>query len=314
MIKKIFDKIKKNKHISETHSSSLVEISWRDVVRECYDTGLNHVYAIIRVVYSDNKEQRAVILKRADGLFSVVYEDLYPYSDDELKYISAGLHGYWRPALHASKSIFDTEESAINAVYSEPSFKYNKSIVWNGRLFCIDTESLYWIKNDEVDDPNDLCLHGHVVAKIGEEFFEYDATVSATGMYLLRTLTENHIIHEDQAMLPCCGHFMIANEDCSSVDIAGCPNGVDWTVLHNVDQIKIITETGNETLVDANAYGDEVYAFTRKIVDFYHNSLPKNIPEQDAFSQKGYIAFWNEWHRRSIDYFHKGRTKEILKS
>lgn len=71
-------------------------------------------------------------------------------------------------------------------------------------VFKIMVENLEWI-NEEKDDPNDLCLHGDAVAKIGEEIFEYSATVSATALYLLKTLTQDHIINEENQMLPAAG-------------------------------------------------------------------------------------------------------------
>ena len=74
--------------------------------------------------------------------------------------------------------------------------------------FMIDTTKLYWI-DGSADDPEDLCLHGHAIADFGEERLEYDCTVSATALYLLKTLTEDHIIYEDKQLLPCCGHFYV---------------------------------------------------------------------------------------------------------
>ena len=56
--------------------------------------------------------------------------------------------------------------------------------------FQIDTTDLYWI-DGSMDNPEDLCLHGHVITYIGEEKLEYDCTVSATALYLLKTLTED---------------------------------------------------------------------------------------------------------------------------
>ena len=99
-------------------------------------------------------------------------------------------------------------------------------------------------------------------------------------------------------MLPCCGHWMLANDDLSSVDIGGCPNGIDWSVIHQDGKIKLVTETGKETLVDMDDYREEVYAFADKIDAFYKKSSPKNLSEVDSMSQNGYIAFWNEWRRR----------------
>lgn len=40
-----------------------------------------------------------------------------------------------------------------------------------------------------VDNSDDICLHGETTVKIGSEIFKYNATVSATALYLLKTLT-----------------------------------------------------------------------------------------------------------------------------
>lgn len=58
--------------------------------------------------------------------------------------------------------------------------------------FQIDATKFYWI-NEEADDPEDLCLHGHVVVSIGDLKLEDDCTVSATALYLLKSLTEDHM-------------------------------------------------------------------------------------------------------------------------
>ena len=298
----MFDLFKKNKQTVQMPLECLGKISWNEVVKECYDKGLNFIHPIVNVIYTDDKAERAVILKKPDLSFTIAYEKLFPFDEDELKYIDNGLHGYWGPKNGSGKSVFETEESAVNSIFSEPPFKYDRQIVWRDLLFRIDVENLCWIKNDDMDDPDDLCLHGHAVAKIGDEFFEYDATVSATALYLLRTLRESHIPRECEHMLPCCGHTMISNEDCSSVNIFGCPNGVNWSVMHERNMIKLVTETGAETLVDIDAYTDEVFAFADKIEVFYKKSLPKNLAELDDFSRNGYTAFWNEWHRRRYEH------------
>ena len=88
-------------------------------------------------------------------------------------------------------------------------------------IFKIDVEDLGWI-NGVDDDPNDLCLHGHAVVYIGERRLEYDATVSATALYLLKSLTEDHIINEDIQILPCCGFFYIPDKSLDNVVISGC--------------------------------------------------------------------------------------------
>ncbi|MEA1960400.1 MAG: hypothetical protein U9N81_03760 [Bacillota bacterium] len=107
-------------------------------------------------------------------------------------------------------------------------------------MFDITIKKLYWI-NGIADDPEDLCLHGDVETAIGSECFQYSATVSSTALYLLKTLTEDHIIGEENQMLPCCGFNMYANKTLDTVDIVGCPNGIDWSVIHEGNEVKLIT-------------------------------------------------------------------------
>lgn len=162
-------------------------------------------------------------------------------------------------------------------------------------MFKIDATDFEWIDGPD-DDPNDLCLHGKVTAHIGEEVLEDHGTVSASAMYLLRSLTENHQTGEDNQMIPCCGHFMVANEDLTEVYISGCPYGIDWTVEQVSGGVKITTESGNETFVPMDAYREEVFRFADKVEAYYAQCSPKK--PYDDFARKGYTAFWNEWHRR----------------
>ena len=161
--------------------------------------------------------------------------------------------------------------------------------------FKIDACNFSWINS--MDDPNDLCLHGHATAIINGKKLEYDATVSAAALYLLKSLTENHIINEELQMFPCCGHFCVPNEDLSEVDIIGCNSGIDWTVLHENGRIKIILEDGETTFIELDEYKKEVFAFADKVEAFYKVCSHKILPK-DKFNKNGYLAFWNEWHRR----------------
>lgn len=40
--------------------------------------------------------------------------------------------------------------------------------------------------------------HAHAVARIGDETLEYEATVSATALYLLKSLREDHQAYEEE--------------------------------------------------------------------------------------------------------------------
>ncbi len=164
-------------------------------------------------------------------------------------------------------------------------------------IFKIDADKFEWITGPD-DDPDDLCLHGHVKVQIGEEYLEDYGTVSATALYLLKTLSKDKIVSEyDIQMIPCCGHFLIANDDLSEVDISGCDNGTDWSVIHEGNNVKIVLPSGYEETVDIEQYKKEVYRFADKIEAYYKSCKPKNIPDNE-FDRNGYTAFWNEWHRR----------------
>ena len=100
------------------------KISWDKIVEECYDKELSFIYDVIKVIYTDKKTERAVILQRPDGLINVVLEKLYPFDDDDLIYLNDDdLHGYWSFSPNHNNSIFDTKERAIEAVFSELPFK-----------------------------------------------------------------------------------------------------------------------------------------------------------------------------------------------
>ena len=70
--------------------------------------------------------------------------------------------------------------------------------------FKIDVDQFSWIGGVR-DDPDDLCLHGRVTVRFGEAVLEYFGTVSATALYLLKTLTEDKVMRpEEIQMVPCC--------------------------------------------------------------------------------------------------------------
>lgn len=110
---------------------------------------------------------------------------------------------------------------------------------------------------------------------IGDEHLGYDCTVSATVLYLLKTLTENHTIHEENQMLPCCGHFYVPDATLENVMISGCGNGIDWIVNHSGGNVILILENGTEVIVPLEEYQQEVYRFADKIENYYKSCSPK---------------------------------------
>ena len=163
-------------------------------------------------------------------------------------------------------------------------------------IFSINATDFKWIDGSK-DNAKDLCLHGHAIVYIGKKKLEYDATISATALYLLKTVTENHIINTDNQLLPCCGFSIIPNDTLDNVTIVGCDDGIDWSVIHDENNVTLELEDGTRENISIDEYKKEVFEFADKVEAFYNACTPKIMPS-DKIARNGYIAFWNEWHRR----------------
>ena len=162
--------------------------------------------------------------------------------------------------------------------------------------FSLDAGAFCWI-NGETDDPEDLCLHGHAAARIAGETVEFDCAVSAAALYLLKSLTEDHILGQGEQFFPCCGFFCVADEAGENVEIVGCDNGADWTLRHEGENVRLILPDGKEQVVPLADYRAQVFAFADKVEGYYRRCAPKVLPE-DEFGRRGFLAFWREWRRR----------------
>ena len=168
--------------------------------------------------------------------------------------------------------------------------------------FTIELLKTNWIS--EEDTQTDLCAHGQMRVNIGNETVvdqsENDGwTISATALLLLRTLERNHTKENpvgDQ-LIPCCGHFLVFDNDMEEVYIGSCPSGIDWELTHENGIVTLKTESGNETKVDFKEYKSQVLDFVDQVEDFYKNSPEKEIPK-DEFDRKGYLQFWKEWNEK----------------
>ncbi|MCL1862736.1 MAG: hypothetical protein FWF78_04120 [Defluviitaleaceae bacterium] len=79
---------------------------------------------IAKTIYTDDGEERAVILQRQDGLFTVILEKFYRMQNYEEDYVYDG----WGESTNI-KSIFNSFEDAVCTVMSESPFKYNRHTV-----------------------------------------------------------------------------------------------------------------------------------------------------------------------------------------
>ena len=162
-------------------------------------------------------------------------------------------------------------------------------------MFQIKIEKLYWVdKSDK--NPHDLCLHGDITIKLdNQNYYEEESTLSAAALYLLKSLTKNHIAGKEIYLFPHCGHTIIPNEELDTVQIYGCDTGLDWTILHEKNHIRIVTEDRHEAQLDFKEYQKTVFDFADQIESYYKKNDPKIF--FDEFDQKGYSAFWTEWNR-----------------
>ncbi|MDR2905757.1 MAG: hypothetical protein LBU73_07380 [Helicobacteraceae bacterium] len=170
--------------------------------------------------------------------------------------------------------------------------------------FEIKILKLHWVdKNDptvQYDDREDLCLHGELFIRIGNEVlldFESGAwTLSAASLFLMRTLKMDYKPDDfENLLIPCCGHFIIAEEN-QPVQVCGCPNGAEWTIKH-IDGgfVKHISSKGEEATITEEEYRKIVFDFADKVEQFYKDN-PRVLPT-DEFELQGYNAFWKEWRK-----------------
>ena len=112
------------------------------------------------------------------------------------------------------------------------------------KQFQIEILDIHWLEN--TPEEIDLCVHGQVKVKIGDEVIvdkgekENHWTLSAMAMHLLRTLEKNH--QEDdlvgEHLIPCCGHHIDHLDSELDVHIQGCFTGINFWVKHQNKAIK----------------------------------------------------------------------------
>jgi hypothetical protein len=165
--------------------------------------------------------------------------------------------------------------------------------------FEIQILNMHWIGKDKPDDGTDLCLHGQVLVRIKDEILSNadsgSWTISATGLYLLRTLTDDYQPDDfSSQLLPHCGFSIYANGN-APVDIIGCPIGVDWTIKHTSDgQVKHISEKGSVAQIAEKEYRSFVFRFADRVESYYESARLRQMPN-DEIAREGYLAFWREW-------------------
>ena len=169
-------------------------------------------------------------------------------------------------------------------------------------MIILSADNLKWLNTDD-DSPGDLCAHSTVRFSIdGLDIVtpEDEWTVSASAIYLLRTLDRDHTKNEPvgQHLFPCCGHSMYDTADSNDVLIVGCPNGIDATIEHINDNIRITADNGESRIVSKSEWKNAVLKFSAAIRKFYDSSVEK-IPGDDV-ARDGFNKMMLEWERRHL--------------
>jgi hypothetical protein len=164
--------------------------------------------------------------------------------------------------------------------------------------FEIKLLNINWIGNLP-DDGRDLCAHGKVYLRIGTTILSDDRnqdwTVSATALFLLRTLNIDY--HEGDFynfLLPCCGHSLVKEKN-KPLIISGCNTGIDWNIQHlDNGLVKHFTKDGIEGIIQEEHYKKQIYDFSDRVENFYNKSKKRRF--YDKYDKKAYQEFKREWN------------------
>ena len=170
-------------------------------------------------------------------------------------------------------------------------------------MIILSIQEFQWINGPD-DDPGDQCAHGRVLFRVNDtEFIKPEDgiwTVSASALYLLRTLSENHTVDHSVAegnfLFPHCGFHVWLSGERFKVMCMGCSNGIDLEITHHKGVVAIKSVVSSE-IVPESEWTRAVLAFADSVEKFYQSSLPKAAIE-DKIERQGWTAFWQEWDER----------------
>jgi len=160
-------------------------------------------------------------------------------------------------------------------------------------MITLQPTNLHWI--DSIGDAQDLCAHSGVDFRIGDSILvkprDGDWTVSASALYLLRTLSQPHTKQQPitEYLFPCCGNGIFEIEGQDDVQIVGCNSGID-------DEVILTCEDGTQHRIARSDWTKAVCEFSDSVQAFYVASPPKE-PE-DEWDQRSFRKFLSEWSRR----------------
>jgi hypothetical protein len=168
------------------------------------------------------------------------------------------------------------------------------------------SDDLHWIDRTS-DNPTDQCVHGEVELTVDGTLFVVpeggDWNLTAAGVFLLRTVTDNNTSSETASesnfLIPCCGfNPWLEGTDRYPLLIQGCNRGVNVFIEHLDHGVMLSSDDGKSVLVSESEWRKAVLGFVSEIDDWYARNPPRAEPD-DEFDARGWKALWSEWRSRS---------------
>lgn len=167
-------------------------------------------------------------------------------------------------------------------------------------MFELEIVKQYWI-NDDLEDKYDLCSHGLVYLKIGNNVItdEYDVdwTISTAGLILLRSLKLGLDHKNDPPVFQCCGQL----------SFCGCPISISWDLelingkvkISNIYKLvttneKDIKYFDTDVILEYDQYKRSVFRFCNKIKNYFAD---KECEFENIEDKLEYEEFWKEFNR-----------------
>ncbi len=168
------------------------------------------------------------------------------------------------------------------------------------KKFHIQILEQSWLGNEPPQF--DLCSHGRLLLEVdgqvildGREIYG----ISETALALLRTLDHDHTPRHSLAE-------KLIFHGCGTVLMMGCPVGVDWTVIHEDDQVQLSQFRrwdlpdeqhpqefpGLAVTLSFKEYQDQVLALAAQVLEFFKGESKQFFDIQD---QVAYERFWSEF-------------------
>ena len=98
-----------------------------EIVEMMYNKNLSFSETVVRVLYSEDKSKRFVLLKSDKGFYKYTYEEIRVCDEDEWNFICNTENpcpAWWEPMDRSfAYSFFGTEEEAMTALMNESEYK-----------------------------------------------------------------------------------------------------------------------------------------------------------------------------------------------